>query len=155
MKFAAAFFLTIIMSAVSSYSADCPVSRYEELVLQGKAAEDGREWERVADLYGNILSDCITAIPSIDLPKVYDSLSSAQMMLNKHQDALENSAKCIALDNRYNACMMTAARIHDALGDKQRAIESARRAAAVDPYDEYSAAVSLLANDFLRRHAQK
>lgn len=155
MKTLAAFLVMIFMSAGNVYSADCPTARYEELVLQGKAADSGREWEKSVELYSSILSDCRSIIPAADLPKAYDSLSSAQLMLNKYQDALENCEKCIALDNRYNACMMTAARAHEALGNTQRAIESARDAAAVEPYDDYSAAVSIFASDFLRRYKQK
>lgn len=155
MKIVFTFIMLILMAVGSAYSADCPAGRYTELIQQGKAAETGREWERVADLYSNILTECRLTIPAADLPKAYDSLSSAQLMLNKYHDALESCEKCIALDNRYNACMMTAARVHDALGDTLRAIESAKNAASVEPNDEYSAAVSILANDFLRHHKQK
>jgi tetratricopeptide (TPR) repeat protein len=155
MRCISVFIVFIFMSAGSSYSAECPTGRYAELVQQGKAAETEREWEKVVDLYSNILSDCRTTIPAADLPKAYDSLSTAQLMLNKYQDALENCEKCIALDHRYNACMMTAARVHEALGNTQQAIESARDAAAVEPYDDYSAAVSIFASDFLRRYKQK
>lgn len=150
-----AVFLLVFMSAARVYSADCSVSRYEELVSQGKAAESGREWDKVVDIYSNILSDCRSIVPVTDLPKAYDSLSSAQFMLSKYQDALDNCEKCIIQDNRYNACMMTAARVYEALGNTQRAIESARDAAAVEPYDDYSAAVSIVATDFLRRLKQK
>ena len=149
------FIAVIFLSAGSAYSADCPAGRYAELIQQGKAAESEKEWERAIDLYSNILSECRSAVPAADLPKAYDSLSSAQLMLGRYQDALESSEQCIALDNRYNACMMTAARVHEARGDRQRAIEAARDAAAVEPYDDYSAAVSILANDFLRRYKQK
>lgn len=152
MKYITALIAFFLLSAGTVYSEDCPVSRYEELVLKGRAAEAGKEWEQVVDLYSNILKDCRTLVPVVDMPKAYDSLSSAQLMLNRYQDALESSAKCVALDNRYNACMMTAARVHEARGDRQQAIEAARDAAAVEPYDEYTAAVSILANDFLRRY---
>lgn len=155
MRCMSAFIVMILMSAGSVYSADCPAGRYTELVQQGKSAETEREWERVVELYNSILSDCRSTIPATDLPKAYDSLSSAQMMLNKYHDALESCEKCITLDNRYNACMMTAARVHEALGNTQRAIESARDAAVVEPYDDYSAAVSIFASDFLRRYKQK
>lgn len=155
MRCVSAFIVLIFMSAGSVYSADCPAGRYAEVVQQGKAAEIEREWEKVVDLYSIILSDCRSTLPAADLPKAYDSLSTAQLMLNKYQDALESCEKCITLDNRYNACMMTAARVHEALGNTQRAFESARDAAAVEPYDEYSAAVSIYASDFLRRYKQK
>lgn len=145
----------VLMTVAHVYSADCSVSRYEELLLQGKAAESGREWEKVVDIYSSILSNCRSILPATDLPKAYDSLSTAQLMLNRYQDALENCEKCITLDNHYNACMMTAARVYESLGNTQRAIESASDAAAVEPYDDYSAAVSIFATDFLRRFKQK
>ena len=155
MKFMYACIALIFISAGSAYSADCPAGRYAELIQQGKVAETEKEWEKAVDLYSSILSECRSAIPAADLPKAYDSLSSAQLMLSRYQDALESSEQCIALDNRYNACMMTAARVHEARGDRQRAFEAARDAAAVEPYDDYSAAVSIVASDFLRRYKQK
>jgi tetratricopeptide (TPR) repeat protein len=155
MQLKAILFLVILLTAGSAYSAECPASRYEELVTQAKSADEAREWERATELYSSMVADCQASIPAPDLPKAYDALSSAQLMLNKYQEALENSQKCIDLDSRYNACMMTAARVHEALGDKERAVESARNAAAVEPFDDYSAAVAILANSFLRRYQQK
>jgi Tfp pilus assembly protein PilF len=97
-----------------------------------------------------MLADCRTLIKTGDLAKAYDALAVAQMMQENYSAAIESAKKCLDHEPRCNACMMTAAKAYEGLGDRSMSLEYARSAAAVEPYDEYSAAVGILAKDFLK-----
>ena len=149
------FFLSaltaLLLSVTPLFAEECSVSDYDALVAEGKRGDDSREWGRSAEAYGKILAECRTVVRDTDLVKVYDALSVAQLMQEKYSEAIGNAGKCLELDSRYNACMMTAAKCYESIGDKSMALEYARSAAAVEAYDEYSSAMAIYAKDFIRR----
>jgi tetratricopeptide (TPR) repeat protein len=147
--------IAIFISAAPLFADECSVSDYEKLVAEGKSGDSSREWGKSVEAYNRILSECLTRVVGADLVKVYDALSAAQLMQESYSAAIESAKKCIDLDTKYNACMMTAARSYDNLGDREKALEFARSAAETDVYDEYSSAVAILAKDFLRRLEKK
>jgi tetratricopeptide (TPR) repeat protein len=152
------FFLPLIVllfSAVQLFAQECGVSTYETLVAEGKRGDDAREWGRSIEAYSRILAECRAEVKDVDLVKVYDALSVAQLMGENYADAIENAKKCLEIDARYNACMMTAAKCYESLGDRSMALEYARSAVNVGAYDEYSSAVIIYAKDFLKRIEKK
>jgi tetratricopeptide (TPR) repeat protein len=141
----------LLLTAVPLFAGECSVSTYDTLVAEGKSGEDTREWGRSVEAYSRILSECRTKVKDVDLVRVYDALSVAQLMRENYADAIENAKKCLELDGRYNACMMTAAKCYESLGDRSMALEYAKAAVEVGAYDEYSSAVVIYANDFIKR----
>jgi len=154
-RFCAALTLFLLLPLCAAFAAECTLPQYDALVADGKAAATGREWGRSVEIYSRILGDCRPVVPEIDLAKAYDALSVGQLMQENYTAAIDSANKCLEYDGRYNACMMTAAKACEALGDRDRALEFARSAAAVEPYDEYSAAVVILARDYLKRKEKR
>jgi tetratricopeptide (TPR) repeat protein len=143
--------IILLFSAVPLFAEECSRSAYETLVAEGKGGDNAREWSRSVEAYSRVLAECRTEVKDVDLVKVYDALSVAQLMQEKYTDAIENAKKCLELDSRYNACMMTAAKSYESLGDKSMAQEYAKSAIDAGAYDEYSSAVVIYANEFLKR----
>jgi len=147
--------IILLFPAVALFAEECSISTYETLVAEGKGGDAAREWSRSAEAYSRILAECRTKAKDADLVKVYDALSVAQLMQEKYADAIENAKKCLELDSRYNACMMTAAKCYESLGDRSMALEYAKSAVDAGAYDEYSSAVVIYANDFLKKLEKK
>ena len=143
--------IVLLLSAVPLFAGECSVSTYDTLVAEGKSGDDSREWGRSVEAYSRILAECRTKVNDVDLVKVYDALSVAQLMRENCTDAIENAKKCLELDGRRNACMMTAAKCYESLGDRSVALEYAKAAVDAGAYDEYSSAVAIYAKDFLKR----
>lgn len=142
----------LMLTAAPLFAEVCTTQTYSSLVLEGKGADEGRQWDKSVDVYSRILGGCASLVSSADQVKAYDALSVAQLMKENYSAAIESAKKCLELDNRYNACMMTAAKAYEGLGDKETAISYARSALDAGGYDEYSTAVAILANDFLKRY---
>ncbi len=138
------------LSSLPAFSEECSESGYAALVAEGKRADESREWGRAVEAYNRILAECSEQVKNPDLAKVYDALSVAQLMQQNYSSAIESAKKCIELDSKYNACMLTAAKSYENLGDRSMAIEYAKSAVDSGPYDEYSSAVVIYAKDFLR-----
>ena len=145
----------LFLSTAPLFAGECSSSAYETLVAEGKSADGAREWGRSVEAYGRILAECRAEVKDADLVKVYDALSVAQLMRENCADAIENAKKCLELDNRYNACMMTAAKCYESLGDRSMALEYAKAAVDAGGHDEYSSAVAIYAKDFLKRIEKK
>ncbi|HZV83280.1 MAG TPA: hypothetical protein VFF53_14040, partial [Geobacteraceae bacterium] len=77
------------------------------------------------------------------------------LMQGKYGEAIDTAKKCIEQDSRYNACMMTAAKAYESLGDRTMAEQFAREAIEVGSTDDYSAAVVIYAKDFLKKLDKK
>jgi len=154
-RFCAAMVLFLLLPFSAVFAADCSLPQYDALVAEGKAATAAREWSRSVEVYSRILGDCRALVVESDLAKAYDALSVGQLMQESYSAAIDSANKCLEYDSRYNACMMTAAKACEALGDRDRALEYARSAAGVEPYDEYSAAVVILARDYLKRQEKR
>jgi tetratricopeptide (TPR) repeat protein len=150
-RFLAATVFALLLPLGAAYAADCSLKQYEALVAEGKNAAEGHEWGKSVEVYGRILDDCRPLLGANDLAKAYDALSVGQLMQENYSAAIDSAQKCLAGVPRYNACMMTAAKAYESLGDRSMALEQARAAATVDPYDDYSAAVAIYAKDFLKR----
>jgi tetratricopeptide (TPR) repeat protein len=144
----------VLIMATTVCANECSVADYDALVVEGKSAASGREWGRSVELYSRMLGDCRSLISDADVAKAYDALSVGQLMQEQFSAAIDSAGKCLEADSRYNACMMTAAKAYESLGDKEKAEEYARAAMAVEPYDDYSAAVGIYARDFLKRLAK-
>lgn len=144
-----------LLSVAPLLAEECSLSTYETLASDGKSADSAREWGKSVATYSRILAECRALVKDADLVKVYDALSVAQLMMGNHSEAIENAKKCIEADGKYNACMMTAARSYESLGERNAALEYAKSAVEAGPYDEYSAAVVIYAKDFLRRLEKK
>jgi tetratricopeptide (TPR) repeat protein len=147
--------VVLISPTAQLFAEECSISRYEVLVAEGKKGDETREWGKSAEAYGSILAECRSVVKDADMAKIYDALSVAQSMMGNYTEAIENAKKCIEIDGKYNACMMTAARSYENLGDRGAALEYARSAVDAGGYDEYSSAVAILAKDFLRRLEKK
>ena len=143
-----------MLVAAPLFAEDCTPQTYTALVLEGKGADEGHQWDRSAEVYGRILGECASLVSSADQVKAYDALSVAQLMKESYAAAIESAKKCIELDSRYNSCMMTAAKGYESLGNKEMAVSYARSALDAGGYDEYSTAVAILAKDFLKRYDQ-
>jgi tetratricopeptide (TPR) repeat protein len=153
-RYLAAVIFVIILGAAPLFAENCTPQSYKSLVSEGKAADEAHQWDNSVKVYSRILSECAPLVNKVDLVKAYDALSVAQLMNENYSAAIDNAKKCLELDNRYNSCMMTAAKGYESLGDKDMAISFARSAVEVGAYDEYSSAVVILAKDFLKRLAQ-
>jgi len=147
--------IALLLSSVPLFAEECNVSTYETLVAEGKRGDDAREWSRSVETYNRILAECRTKVKDVDLAKVYDALSVAQLMQENCAAAIETAKKCLELDNRYNSCMMTAAKCYESIGDRSMALEYAQSAVDVGAYDEYSSAVAIYAKDFIKRIEKK
>lgn len=145
---------TIINSAMVR-AEDCPETRYEGLIIEARSADGSRQWDRAVDLYRIMLADCSALLTGGDLVKAYDALAVGLLMQGNPGAAIETATKCLELDGRYNACMMTAAQASYELGDKERAVGFAREAVEIGSYDDYSNAVVIAARDFLKKVGTK
>jgi tetratricopeptide (TPR) repeat protein len=133
---------------------ECTPLSYETLVLEARSADESREWDKSVELYRTMLADCPELLKGADLVKAYDALAVGLLMQENPSAAIDTALKCLELDAKYNACMMTAAQASYNLGDKDRAIGYAREAAGI-VYDDYSNAVAIAAKDFLRKVGAK
>jgi tetratricopeptide (TPR) repeat protein len=143
--------IALLVSCYCSFAAECTLNEYETLVIDGKAAATGREWGRSVEIYGRILGECRSLVSKNDLATAYDALAVGQLMQENYSVAIDSAKSCLEQEPNYTACMMTAAKAYDGLGDRNMALEFARAAVAVEPYDEYSAASAIYAKDYLRR----
>jgi len=144
----------VILSVLPAMADDCTIHTYETLVSEAKNADTGRDWGTSVAAYTRMLDECAPLINAADLVKTYDALAVALMMNENYSAAIDNAKKCLELDNRYNSCMMTAARSYENLGDLDMAISLARSAVEVGGYDDYSSAVVILAKDFLKKQGK-
>jgi len=142
--------LCLLLPVTAVFAAECSLPQYESLLAEGKSAAEAREWSRSVEIYSRILGDCRSLVEENDIAKAYDALSFGQLMQEQYTAAIDGAKKCLEHERRYNACMMTAAKASEAIGDRNRALEYARAAVEVEPYDEYSAAVVIYARDFLK-----
>ena len=133
------------------FAGECSVTEYERLVVEGRSANNGRDWGRTVEIYSRILGDCRALVDKDDQAKAYDALSFGQLMLENYSAARDSAGKCLEVQPQYNACMLTAAKAAEGLGDRGQALEFARAAALVDPYDDYSAAVGIAARSLLKQ----
>ncbi|HZV82674.1 MAG TPA: hypothetical protein VFF53_10965 [Geobacteraceae bacterium] len=134
---------------------ECTDKVYEGLVLEVKNSDANRLWDNSVELSRRILDECQPRMAEGDLVKLYDSLSVGLLMQEKYGEAIDTAKKCIEQDPRYNACMMTAAKAYESLGDRTMAEQFAREAIEVGGTDDYSAAVVIYAKDFLKKLDKK
>jgi tetratricopeptide (TPR) repeat protein len=151
----ALYLIVLLLQAVPLFAEECSVATYDTLVTEGKKGDEAREWGKSVEAYSRILADCRTLVKDVDLVKAYDALSVAQLMQENYSGAVESAKRCIELDSSYNACMMTAAKSYENLGDRSIALEYAKSAVDVGAHDDYSSAVVIYAKDFLRRLEKK
>jgi len=130
---------------------ECTATVYEELVIEAKNADANRHWNSSEELYRRILDECRAMVAEGELPRLHDALAIALLMQEKYGEAIDTARKCLEQDGRYNACMMTAARGYEGLGERDMAAQFARDAIETGGGDEYSAAVIIDAKDFLRK----
>lgn len=150
-----AIFLATVITITTARAEECPASRYEGVVLEARSADAAREWDKSVALYRTLLSDCQPLLTGTDLVKAYDALSVGLLMQGNPSAAIDTAAKCLEMDPRYNACLMTSAQASYDLGDKERAIGFAREAVETGGYDDYSNAVAIAAKDFLKKVGAK
>lgn len=147
--------IALILAATSmtgiARAEECTAKVYEGLVIEAKNADANRLWNSSVELYRRILDDCRPMMAEGDLVKLYDALAVGLLMQENHGEAIDIAKKCLEQDGRYNACMMTAAKAYEGLGDNAMAIQFAREAVEVGGYDDYSAAVVIYAKEFLRK----
>lgn len=151
--------IAVIFSALIAVSAawaeECTTLSYGTLVLEAKSADESREWGKSVELYRKILADCQPLLTDADQAKAHDALAVGLLMQGNHSAAVATAIKCVELDAKYNACLMTAAQASYELGDRERAIGFAREAVAIGGYDDYSNAVAIAARSFLRKVGDK
>lgn len=145
---------TTCMTSVAS-AEECTTKTYEGLVSEAKNADANRLWDSSVELYRRILDGCQTQLAEGDRAKLYDALSVGLLMQAQYGEAIDTAKKCIEQDGRYNACMMTAAKAYESLGDRAMAEQFAREAIEVGGSDDYSTAVVIYAKDFLKKLEQK
>ncbi len=146
-----AFIFTILLVSSPLYASECTLQSYEALVVQGKSADEGRQWDKSVETYSRMLNACPTFVQGAELVKAYDALAVAQLMTTNYSAAIDSSKKCLELDNRCNSCMMTAAKGYEGLGDRDMAISMAKAAIEVGGYDDYSTAVVIYAKSYLKK----
>lgn len=146
----AVLFALSVCTAAPVEAEPCTSSVYEGLVQEAKSADSSREWNRSVELHQKILEECREQIPEKDLPKVHDALSVGLLMQGNYAAAIDEAKLCLQQDEKYNACMMTAAKGYENLGDREMAIKYAEQAVETGNADEYSAAVTIYAREFLR-----
>lgn len=153
------FVLTLIFAATCmagiARGEECTDKVYEGLVREVKNADANRLWDSSVELSRRILDECRPRMADGDLVKLLDSLSVGLLMQDKYGEAIDTAKKCLEQDPRYNACMMTAAKAYENLGDRAMAQQFAREAIEVGGNDDYSAAVIIYAKDFLRKLERK
>ena len=143
--------LLLLLAPASLPAAECSVGDYDGLVAAGKAANAERDWVKSAEAYQRILGDCSSMVVGADLARAYDALSFAQLMQGDYSRALVGAERCLAADPQYSACMLTAAKANEAIGDRGRALEYLRAILAVEPADDYAAAVAIAARSILKQ----
>jgi len=130
---------------------ECTTAVYEGLVSEAKSADTNRLWDSSVSLYRRILDDCRDMMAKGDLAKLYDALAVGLLMQEQYSEALDIARKCLDEESSCNACMLTAARAYEGLGDRDMAIQLATEASLVEAGDEYSSAVVIYAKDFLKK----
>lgn len=130
---------------------ECTPKLYADLVVEAKNADANRLWDGSVELYRRILAECHPRMADGDLEKLYDALAVGLLMQGKQGEAIDTAKQCIEQNSKYNACMMTAAKAYEELGDLTMAEQFAREAIEVGSSDEYSAAVVIYAQDFLKK----
>lgn len=143
--------LTVLISVASLQAAECTVQTYSTLVAEGKSADEGRQWNKSVEIYSRLVTDCASSLIPAELVKAYDALSIARLMTENYSAAIETAGKCLELDNRFNSCMITAAKGYENLGDRDMAISFASSAIEVGGYDDYSSAVVIFAKSYLKK----
>lgn len=133
---------------------ECTPKVYEGLVSDARNADANRLWDSSVALYRRILDECQGQLLERDAAKLHDALAVGLLMQAQYGEAIDTAKKCIELDGRYNACMMTAAKAYESLGDRTMAAQFARDAIEVGASDDYSAAVVIYAKDFLKKLEQ-
>ena len=146
-----ALVFTLLLPVYNTFAAECTLPLYDSLVVEGKSAVEGREWDNSVKIYSRILDDCRSLVSDSDLAKAYDALAVGQLMKENYSAAIDSAKRCLEQESKYNACMMTAAKAYEGLGDRGMALEYGRAAAAVEVYDDYSAAVAIYAKDYLKK----
>ncbi len=151
--------ITLILAALCTTGIargeECTATVYEGLVIEAKNADANRLWETSEARYRRILDECQAMVAEGELPRLHDALAVSLLMQDRYADAIETAKKCLELDGRYNACMMTAAKGYDALGERETAARFANEAIETGASDEYSAAVVIDAKNFLRKLEKK
>lgn len=151
--------IVLMLSAVCmtgmARAEECTAPVYEGLVIEARNADANRLWESSEALYRRILDECRSMMAQGDLPRLYDALAVALLMQERYSDAIDTAKQCLEQDGRYNACMMTAAKGYDALGERETAAQFAREAIETGASDDYSAAVVIDAKAFLRKLEKK
>lgn len=151
----AVLFFVVICAAAPAGAEPCTSSVYEGLVQEAKSADSSREWDRSVELYQKMLGECRELVPVSDVAKVHDGLSVGLLMQGNYTAAIDEAKLCLQQDGKYNACMMTAAKGYENLGDREMAIKYATEAVEAGNYDEYSAATVIYAKEFLRKLEKK
>jgi len=141
----------VLFSVASLQAAECTVQTYSTLVAEGKSADEGRQWDRSVEIYNRLVTECTSLLIPGELVKAYDALSIARLMTENYSAAIETAGKCLELDNRFNSCMITAAKGYENLGDRDMAISFASSAIEVGGYDDYSSAVVIFARSYLKK----
>lgn len=147
--------LTAVCLTGTARGEECTSPVYEGLVTDARNADANRLWDDSAALYRRIVDECRALVAEGELPRLHDALAVALLMQEKYGEAIDAAKKCLELDGRYNACMMTAARGYDALGEREAAARFAREAIEAGAGDDYSAAVIIDAKNFLRKLEKK
>jgi len=150
-RFLAGAIFALLSVITPLHAAECTVQAYSTLVSEGKSADEGRQWDRSVEIYSKMTDECAPMIKPAELVKAYDALSIARLMTENYSAAIETAGKCLELDNRFNSCMITAAKGYEGLGDLEMAISFARSAIEVGGYDDYSSAVLIFAKSYLKK----
>lgn len=151
----AVLFAVVVCYVTSAAAEPCTNDVYEGLVHGAKSADGNREWGQSVELYQKMLEECRELIPGKDLARVHDALSVGLLMQGNYSAAIDEAKLCLQQDGKYNACMMTAAKGYENLGDREMAIKYAGEAVEAGNHDEYSAAVTIYAKEFLRKLEKK
>ena len=154
-RFLAAVLLATLGLTSVARAEECTATVYEGLVVEAKNADNNRQWNRSVELHRLLLDDCRSRLEGGELVKVYDALAVGLLMQEQYTAAIDTAKNCLAEDSRYNACMMTAAKAYENLGDREMAMQFAREAIEIGAYDDYSAAVVIYAKDFLKKLEKK
>ena len=144
----------VLLTITPLHAAECTVQIYSTLVSESRSADEGRQWDKSVEIYSRLINECATMIKPADLVKAYDALSIARLMTENYSAAIETAQKCLELDNKFNSCMMTAAKGYEGLGDRDMAISFAKSAVEVGGYDDYSSAVVIFAKSYLQKMAK-
>lgn len=143
--------MVVLLPLSAALGGECSEAQYEALVAAGKTAVEERAWQRSVDVYGRILTDCRSLISAGDQAKAYDALAFGQLMEGHYAAAIDSAKRCLEAEAGYNACLMTAAKASESIGDMAMARQYAEAAIAVGAHDDYSAATVIYARDFLKK----